>query len=111
MITIAQVKNAFEKVYDCYDTVDKSSNFIHSHDELYYSDILEYNRNIISELWLSFWIWELFESSDSSTTLVYTWNNNNNIIVFQEWLKEFNTLEEYCDWLNRMEEQALHINK
>ena len=112
MITIEQVKNAFEKVYDCYDTVDKSSNFIHSHDELYYSDILEYHRNIIYELWLSFWIWELHNSESETETIIYIKTNNDKVIhVLDEWLEEFNTLEEYCEWLSKMEKQALNINK
>ena len=104
MVTVEQINKAIEEVW-----ID--TDFILKPDLFERWDLLDYNRNIISELWLSFWIWELFESSDSSTTLVYTWDNNNNIIVFQQWLYEFESLEDYCDWLNRMEEQALIYNK
>jgi hypothetical protein len=50
---------------------------------MYYSDILDEHRTIINKLKLSFWIGELFEFSDSSTILIYTWVDNN-IIVLQE---------------------------
>ncbi len=105
MITIEQLNKALEET-SCWDT-----DFILNPLILDYSDRLEEHRYLIDNLQLSFWIWELFESSDSSTTLIYTWDNNNNIIIFQQWLDDFESLEDYCGWLNRMEEQALHINK
>ena len=105
MITIEQLNNVIEKEFDWDDS------FIKNHSYMYYSDILESHRHIINKLKLSFWIAELFESYDSSTTLIYTWVYNNNIIVLQEWLPEFNSLEEYLKWLNEMEEQALVYNK
>jgi hypothetical protein len=56
MITIEQVKKTFEKVYMNYDDVPKDENFIHSHNDFYYSDILDYHRMMINKLKLSFWL-------------------------------------------------------
>ena len=113
MITIEQLKEAFEKVYDNYDDVSKDENFIHSHSDFYYSDILEYHRHMINKLKLSFWLWELYISEDESETIVYIKTNNDKVIhVLDEWLQEFETLKWYVEWLNEMEEKAnLILNK
>lgn len=103
MITIEKLK----KVLDEYDT-----DFILDTASYDRWDILEYHRNIIDELWLSFWIWELHNSEYETETIIYVRTNNDKVIhVLDEWLKEFNTLEEYCEWLSKMEKQALNINK
>lgn len=110
MITIEQVKKAFEEVYDNYDEVDYDENFIHSHNDYYYSDLLEYHRHMINELWLSFWIWENFINEDESETLVYIKTNNDKLIhVLDEWIKKFKTLEDYVNWLNDIENKAQSI--
>ena len=106
MITIEQLNKAIEEVSG-WDT-----NFILNQDILDYTDLLQEHRNIINELWLSFWIAELFLSEYNSETIIYTRSNNDKTIhIIDEWLHECNSLEDYCDWLNRMEEQALIYNK
>lgn len=112
MITIEQVKEAFEKVYDNYDETPKDSNFIYSHNDYDYSDVLDYHRIMINKLWLSFWISENFIIEDESETLVYIKTNNNKVIhVLDEWLQEFKTLKWYVKWLNEMEKKANLILK
>lgn len=113
MITIEQVKKVFEKVYDNYNEIDNSSNFIHSHSDFYYSDILDYHRNMIQELWLSFWLWELSVTEDKSETIVYIKTDNDKLIhVLDDSLQEFKTLKWYVKWLNETENKAnLILNK
>ena len=113
MITIEQVKEAFWKVYDDYDNLSNDNNFIHSHSDYCYSDLLDYHRDMINELWLSFWISENFISYDEYETLIYIKTDNDKLIhVLDEWINEFKTLEDYVSWLNNIEEKCnLILNK
>lgn len=82
-----------------------------------YTDLLDFHRTILDNLWLSFWIWELIESNDSSITLIYTWNWENNMKILSEWLPNFKdeteslTLDNYVKWLNEIEDKSLQYNK
>lgn len=104
MINLETLNEALEKCW-------LDTEFILDWNHEWYSDILESHRCILNYFELSFNISELIESEDESSTIVYRWDKNNNIIVFQEWISEFKSLQEYIDWLNRMQEEALHINK
>lgn len=105
MITIEKLHKAIEEIWT-------DTNFILNKDILDYTDLLEEHRTIISELWLSFWIAELMVAEWESETIVYTSSNNDKTInILNQWLPDCESLEEYVDWLNRMEEQALIINK
>lgn len=104
MITLEQVKEALEKVN--YGDTD----FIINHLYFDWSSIIEYHRDMINELWLSFWIWELFISWDQTETIVYIkYNNDKDIRILDTWLDEFKSLEDYTIWLNEMEYKVWEI--
>ncbi len=105
MITIEELTEALDSMW-----IDDWE-YIFNPDQYWYSDVMEYHRSILWYFNLSFNIAELKESDDDSTTIIYTWSSENNIVVFWIWLPKFTSMEEYVDWLNRNEEQALHINK
>lgn len=101
MITIEQLNKALEEV-SWWDT-----DFILHPDSLEYSDLLECHRYMINELWLSFWIAEFFIAENESETLMYIKSNwNTTIEILWEWIPDFQSLEEYLDFLNEMEEEA-----
>lgn len=104
MITIEQLNEALDSMW-------MDNEFILNPDQYWYSDVMEYNRSILWYFNLSFNIAELKESDDDTTTIIYTWSNENNIVVFWIWLPKFTYIEEYLDWLNRNEEQSLLVNK
>ena len=104
MITIEKLNEALYSMW-----ID--SDLIYNPEDYRYSDVLEDHRCILWFFNLSFNIAELEESHSSTITLVYTWSNENNIVVFWIWLPEFKTLQDYLDWLNSNEEQALLVNK
>ena len=73
-----------------------------------YSDTLTYYRDIVDYFDLSFWIWEMFFSDDDSETYIYyRYRHSNTIHILEEWLPEWNTVEELFKWLQSMEAKTI----
>ena len=100
-----------KQLIDALDSMWMDNDCILNKDIYWYGDLLESHRSILWYFNLSFNIAELKESDDDTTTIIYTWSNEFNIVVFWIWLPKFISIEEYLDWLNRNEEQALLVNK
>jgi hypothetical protein len=73
----------------------------------YYSDVLEYLQLIINELWLSFWINELWEygtiayqewqAADWERRINHIWNVAMQYDSIDKLLEELNKFEEQCN--------------
>lgn len=79
-------------------------------DDLLYSDILDFHRELIESLWLSFRIWQVIENQDSSKTIYYfeCWNKIIELWKFElEIESEDKLIEMYLSFESIMEKSNL----
>jgi hypothetical protein len=105
-ITEEKLKEAIRDASNC----DKWDELDELKDNAYdYWDKLDFFRNIITYLELSFWIWEVMTSSDSSETICYYCMWDDRIFVW-DMETEFDSFEECIEFLTDCESQVNYFS-